>query len=117
MHLIFDAGELIQQCVGVLLQVLGYTTDILQWISLTTISNKNCISMHGSSDAEKITDASLCTYTARGQGMCTGDSGGPLVYNNQLVGIISWGVPCAQGVPDVYTRISAVFSWVGTVVD
>lgn len=93
----------------------GYTYDNLHWIALTTISNPICVSMHGDSDAAKITDASLCTYTTVGQGTCTGDSGGPLVYNNELVGIISWGVPCARGVPDVYTRISSVFSWVKTV--
>lgn len=98
------------------LQVPGYTTDILQWITLSTITNTICKSMHGSSDSEKITDASLCTYISAGQGLCTGDSGGPLVYNNELVGVISWGVPCAQGKPDVYTRISSVFSWVKNVV-
>lgn len=99
------------------LQVLGQTSDTLQWISLTTISNTMCKSIHGTSDAEKITDASLCTYTGVGMGMCQNDSGGPLVYNNELVGIISWGVACAQGKPDVYTRISSVFSWVDTVVE
>lgn len=98
-----------------MIQILGYKTDVLQWISLTTISNSICKSMHGSTDKEKITEGVLCTYTAVDKGMCNGDSGGPLVYNNELVGVISWGVPCAVGKPDVYTRISTVYSWLDLV--
>lgn len=99
------------------IQVVSSSNDELRWIQLTTISNTICQSLHGTADKEKITDASLCTYTTVGQGVCSGDSGGPLVYGNELVGIISWGVPCAQGKPDVYTRISSVFSWVDTIVE
>lgn len=39
-----------------------------------------------------------------------GDSGGPLIVGQpgsyQVVGVISWGMPCAMGVPDVYARVS-----------
>lgn len=59
----------------------------------------------------------MCTFTQVGEGMCNGDSGGPLVYGTELVGVISWGVPCAQGKPDVYTRISSVYSWISSVLD
>lgn len=41
-----------------------------------------------------------------------GDSGGPLVVNNQLVGAVSWGIPCARGFPDMYGRIDFVRSWI-----
>lgn len=44
--------------------------------------------------------------------MCYGDSGGPLVANGKLIGIVSRGKPCAQGVPDVFTRISAHVDWI-----
>ncbi|XP_068632247.1 transmembrane protease serine 9-like [Battus philenor] len=55
----------------------------------------------------------LCTFHSAGRGTCNGDSGGPLLTtsNNQQVGIVSWGLPCAQGAPDMFVRVSAYRSW------
>ena len=43
---------------------------------------------------------------------CQGDSGGPLVVDAsagpRLVGIVSWGEDCASTYPGVYTRVSAL---------
>lgn len=39
-------------------------------------------------------------------------TGGPLIHNMLLVGIASWKVPCAVGVPDAYERISYYRSWI-----
>ena len=47
----------------------------------------------------------LCTFK--------GDSGGPVVYNNKLIGIVSFGVGCAQpGYPGVYARIPPLRDWI-----
>ncbi|XP_047534318.1 chymotrypsin-1-like [Vanessa atalanta] len=51
----------------------------------------------------------ICTFHSTGHGTCNGDSGSPLIRSDrqQQIGIVSWGLPCARGAPDVFTRISA----------
>ncbi|XP_058798823.1 chymotrypsin-1-like [Phymastichus coffea] len=58
----------------------------------------------------------VCAFQRRGVGACSGDSGGPLVVDGQLVGIASWVVPCAEGYPDVYTKVYAYEDWIRGVV-
>ncbi|XP_049875187.1 chymotrypsin-1-like [Pectinophora gossypiella] len=55
----------------------------------------------------------LCTFHSAGHGMCNGDSGSALVRvdNGQQIGIVSWGLPCARGAPDMFVRVSAYESW------
>lgn len=52
-----------------------------------------------------------------GEGTCFGDSGGPLVLNDSLIGLVSWGIPCAIGRPDMFTRVSSFVDWVTTYTD
>lgn len=55
----------------------------------------------------------LCAYSgAIGTGLCTGDSGGALISDNKLIGIASWGIRCAKGFPDGFTRVSEYASWI-----
>lgn len=51
----------------------------------------------------------VCILHSPGHGICNGDSGGPLIRRSDglQIGIVSWSLPCALGVPDVFTRISA----------
>lgn len=76
------------------------------------MSNRECIQRHANAQAGRIFETTLCTIKARGQGACFGDSGGPLVQNRTLVGLVSWGVPCAQGKPDMFTRVSSYIDWI-----
>lgn len=58
----------------------------------------------------------MCTVTEEGHGMCHGDSGGPLTYTDAegwewLVGLVSFGRPCARGYPDAFTRVGGYKEW------
>ena len=44
--------------------------------------------------------------------LCQGDSGGPLVSNNKIIGIVSGGIPCAIGYPDVYTGVANFLDYI-----
>lgn len=35
-----------------------------------------------------------------------------MIKNNELVGVVSWGIPCAVGFPDVHTRITPYVDWI-----
>lgn len=86
----------------------------LQYIRLRTIWTRDCFSMYRGA---RIYRESICTLTGQGVGMCLGDSGGPLVANNMLIGITSWTVSCAQGYPDVFTRVSEYNGWIRAIVN
>lgn len=85
---------------------------MLIFANVFTLTNEDCIARHSPVQAAKIHNSTLCTLVEHGVGTCNGDSGGPLVINNTLAALVSWGIPCALGRPDVYTRMSAYADWV-----
>lgn len=90
----------------------GSRPDILQFVNLETLSNQECQNAYGHLPIPPIFNSQVCTFTRFGEGSCHGDSGGPLVSNGKLIGVVSWGYPCAKGVPDVFTRVSSFKSWI-----
>lgn len=94
----------------------GVIPNDLQYLPSRTISFETC---KNAWSVEFIVNSEICTFTREGQGACHGDSGGPLVSgsdgNFKLIGLVSWGAPCAIGMPDVYTRVSSFADWVRTV--
>ncbi|XP_026498905.2 chymotrypsin-2-like [Vanessa tameamea] len=56
----------------------------------------------------------ICTFHSTGHGTCNGDSGSPLMRSDreQQIGVVSWGLPCARGAPDMFVRISAFADWI-----
>ncbi|KAF5284116.1 hypothetical protein FQR65_LT00116 [Abscondita terminalis] len=81
----------------------------LQHIQLTAISLNQC---YGALSGMPVSGGNLCTFKAPGQGACQGDSGGPLTGNGKQVGVVSWGIPCAKGVPDVFTNVAVYRNWI-----
>lgn len=101
----------------------GYTSypnitipNDLQFITLYSISLEKC---KKEAKPETVFDTQLCTFNAFGKGACKGDSGGPLIYQekNKLVGIVSWGKPCALGKPDIFTDVAQYLDWIEQGID
>lgn len=81
---------------------------------MTTMSNNEC-RKRSIAQAPIKDNITLCAYSGKvGVGICKGDSGGPLISlsNSKLIGISSWGLPCAKGFPDGFTRISEFADWI-----
>ncbi|XP_041974234.1 chymotrypsin-2-like [Aricia agestis] len=88
----------------------GSLPDQLQTINLTALSVDECQQIY--SHMASVMDSQVCSLTKEGEGACHGDSGGPLVEGDSVVGIVSWGIPCAKGFPDVYTRVYSFLDWI-----
>ncbi|XP_066575497.1 chymotrypsin-like protease CTRL-1 [Amia ocellicauda] len=88
----------------------------LQQVSMPLMSQAICQLYWGT----QITNNMMCAGAA-GASTCLGDSGGPLVCESggvwQQVGIVSWGFyNCYVYFPGVFTRISALRSWIDVTV-
>ncbi|XP_058799506.1 chymotrypsin-2-like [Phymastichus coffea] len=90
------------------MQAGGRAPNILQEIVLRVISQTKC----ANAMTVAITESHICTLTKVGEGACNGDSGGPLVADGVQIGIVSFGMPCARGKPDVFTRIFTFVDWI-----
>lgn len=90
----------------------GPAPNNLQVLTTTTLTNADCRARHTTNNAQFVVDSKICTFTQAGQGICQGDSGGPLVANGQLIGTVSWNIPCARGWPDAFDRTFSYRDWI-----
>ncbi|ALC40486.1 gammaTry [Drosophila busckii] len=83
----------------------------LQEVRVNIIDQSKCASSsygYGS----QIKSTMICA-AASGKDACQGDSGGPLAANNVLVGVVSWGIGCAEArYPGVYANVAELRGWV-----
>ncbi|XP_020779873.1 chymotrypsin-like protease CTRL-1 isoform X2 [Boleophthalmus pectinirostris] len=93
--------------------LVGY--DRLQEVQIPVIRNNLCSCYYSYVQDSNITSNMLCAGEL-GKGVCQGDSGGPLQckQGSQFIqaGLASFGIPCALGIPEVFTRISEFQSWI-----
>jgi len=94
----------------------GPSPNQLQQLTTTTLTNADCRSRHSAGNAAFVFDHKICTFRQAGQGICQGDSGGPLVAGGNVIGIVSWNIPCARGFPDAFDRVSHHRSWILSVI-
>lgn len=59
----------------------------------------------------------ICCQVDSESGACNGDSGGPLIDNGTQIGIVSWGIECAQGFPDVYANVCDHLEWINNIIE
>ncbi|XP_011504639.1 PREDICTED: chymotrypsin-1-like [Ceratosolen solmsi marchali] len=50
-------------------------------------------------------DTQFAALDKQGVGPCTGDGGDPFIIDGKLAGLASIIYPCAQGLPDIYTKM------------
>lgn len=81
----------------------------LQQLRTTVLSDQECVQQ---ADIPVVARVQICTLAGIGRGKCAGDTGGPLIADGRLIGLSSSAVPCAQGIPDVYTRVSVFHAWI-----
>jgi trypsin len=85
--------------------------NLLQMVSVPVVSDQSCIRAFGNSF---VASQMMCAgYAEGGKDSCQGDSGGPLLRGSVQVGIVSWGVGCAEaGLPGVYSRPGVFEDWI-----
>ncbi|XP_055591130.1 CUB and peptidase domain-containing protein 2-like [Uranotaenia lowii] len=86
-------------------RLLGVKVQVIDW-EQCRIDNMNVLS--------PLTARMFCAGNeSGGKDSCEGDSGGPLVIDNELVGIVSWGIGCGwPNHPGVYTNVLVVKKWI-----
>lgn len=84
----------------------------LRAVSKPIVSQAQCKAWYKNS----ITGGMVCAgYEEGGKDACQNDSGGPLTVDGRLVGIVSWGIGCAQPKkPGVYARVAHYRNWIDT---
>jgi len=94
----------------------GNSPSELHTVEVPHIDDATCREAYaGQND---VADSMICAGDLNNGGIdsCQGDSGGPLYINSEtptLVGIVSWGIGCAEaGYPGVYTEVSHFRDWI-----
>ncbi|XP_019525187.2 chymotrypsin-1-like [Aedes albopictus] len=86
--------------------------DRLRFVEAQVMPQDECLAAFDENYTPRLEDNTVCTQSAEGEGICLGDAGGPLVHDGHLIGVVSWGIPCGMGMPDVYARVSAHRGWI-----
>ncbi|KAI4465915.1 chymotrypsin-related [Holotrichia oblita] len=90
-------------------------SNILNYVSLTTISNAQCAAVYGS---QVIISSTICAVGNPHHSTCNGDSGGPLIDVSggslRQVGVVSFvsSAGCASGHPSGYVRTESFLDWI-----
>nr|XP_016928491.1 seminase [Drosophila suzukii] len=86
------------------------SSNQLRTVRIQLIQKTTCQRAYQNRDT--LSAAAFCARS-NGRDSCTGDSGGGAIFNNQLCGIVSWGLGCADSkYPGVYTSVHRTRSFI-----
>lgn len=95
----------------------GNYPDELREVTVPFITNEKCKT--AGEYYEDVTERQVCAgdWDQGAIDSCQGDSGGPLFIEKdgktEVVGIVSWGIGCAdKKKPGVYTRVASFTTWI-----
>ncbi|KAF5285528.1 hypothetical protein FQA39_LY16593 [Lamprigera yunnana] len=88
----------------------GEHSNDLLYIESAVINYKECLIKLNGDDT--LQEFNICGANSYQKGTCQQDSGGPYVVNEKQVGIVSWGLSCANNMADVYTKVSYYIDWI-----
>ncbi|KAK4878750.1 hypothetical protein RN001_011256 [Aquatica leii] len=96
-----------------LLSENGEAAQQLQAVSVYELSNYECQRIYKSAGKDITKRMSCYGFPGGKKDSCQGDSGGPLVMDGVQIGIVSWGIGCADPTyPGVYTKIAALRNFI-----
>lgn len=99
----------------------GVSSNTLLEAPVKYILQSTCQDLYASYSAS-ITRRMICAGGTGSTDACQGDSGGPLIYKDDnpardvLIGVVSWGIGCADGLPGVYAKVGSVSRWITRVI-
>lgn len=91
-------------------------SEDLNYIEVTVLSHFEC-TWRLSGWAVFLRLDHICTFARNNVGVCTFDSGSPVVADGELVGVVSFAVPCALNFPDWGPRVSSYSRWIDRFID
>uniref|UniRef100_D9HQ78 trypsin n=1 Tax=Heliconius melpomene TaxID=34740 RepID=D9HQ78_HELME len=90
--------------------------DVLHRIYIPLLSERECRNLPDGQYSQ-ITERMFCAgFTNGTKDSCQGDSGSPVVYQGKLLGLVSYGIGCAEpNHPGVYANVPLARSWITSI--
>ncbi|XP_066581676.1 chymotrypsin-2-like [Prorops nasuta] len=79
----------------------GRVSSYLRKLAVKIVSIQECQRWYRYMDIQA---HNLCVFRSVGRGICSGDSGSPLIVGGKLGAVVSGGIKCAVGAPDILTN-------------
>lgn len=101
---------------GQIAEHIDKISNQLRVVQVPIIGHAKCSELY--KGRSKLTPSMFCAGDLKRKDACAGDSGGPAIFQNQLCGVVSWGIGCAQSkYPGVYTNIMYVKNFIDKIIN